>query len=413
MLRDPEGDERFRVEGNAVWADLSMPGESSPPTVERWILHARWSAEGMTDSPEWGSTTAGRRDSCPGAFEHGSETQKMAGESRKSLLTALMGRPTIEMPLSRRNIMAYQVEKTPPKKGTQRPILPPEHHARPNRAALASAGYERGAAALRPTPSQTRAPQDTSAIVPGTSNAQIAGDEKARQDLPPEVAQTLKKKGYLVYPVNSLNVLNAQAKSDADKPIQQQKVGTGGYRLVTSGTFYYPDQGKQVPAGAVMRDGQLDTPGVPKAAERGGVAVLKDGSIVVGRMTGSNAADIQKRFGQTDNPVQDFLGGGALLVENGKTVTSKDLKEKQKFDQGGGGIEAQQMRKTDHVVVGIRDGRCFVIVAKNKTGKEIQADLSAAGFGTVVKYDGGSGGYAKDASGVKASGLNPTGLGVK
>lgn len=71
------------------------------------------------------------------------------------------------------------------------------------------------------------------------------------------------------------------------------------------------------------------------------------------------------------------------------------------------------MRKTDHIVIGIRDGQCFVIVAKGKSGAQIQNDLFKFGFDSVIKFDGGSGAYAKDAKGVKADGSNPTGFGVK
>lgn len=290
------------------------------------------------------------------------------------------------------------------------PLSPkPQTTSRRKSQVTARTSYEDGAAALRPSSAQT----EQARIQPTSLNAQIAQSDAAKKELPHDLAQKLKSKGYLVYSVNSLNVLNAAASQNKDQTLRQQKVGQGGYKLVTSGTFYYHNGAQNVPAGAVMRDGVLDTPGVPKAAERGGIAVLKDGSIVLGRMTGSSSADIQNRFGQPNNPVVDFLGGGALLIENGKIVSSEDLKSKQKFDQGGDGIYAQQMRKTDHIVVAIRDGRCFVIVARNKTGKQIQEDLAQFGFDTVIKLDGGSGAYARDAAGQITGGTNPTGLGIK
>ncbi len=272
---------------------------------------------------------------------------------------------------------------------------------------LASVGYAEGAARLSPTPKPALEPEGPAAAK--TLNMQRAGSEESRQDLPPEVRKRLEARGYILYPVNSLDVLNAKAKENPDAPLSRQKVGSGGYRAVTSGTFY----AGQEPVGAIMRDGKLDTPGVDKAKNRGGIAVLQDGSIVVGRMHGNTPKEIQDAFGEKDNPVWDFMGGGALLIEDGRKVTSEDLKNRQRFDQGGGGLDAQQMRKTDHIVAGVREGRFFVIVAKNKTGREIQNDLAGAGFSVVVKLDGGSGAYARDSRGVRTGGQNPTGLGIR
>ncbi len=272
---------------------------------------------------------------------------------------------------------------------------------------LASVGYEEGAARLSPRPKPTPQPEDTGAAK--TLNMQRAGSEESRQDLPPEVRKRLEAKGYILYPVNSLDVLNAKAKESPDASLSRQKVGPDGYRAVTSGTFYASGE----PVGAVMRDGKLDTPGVDKARNRGGIAVLQDGSIVVGRMRGNTSKEIQDAFGEKGNPVRDFMGGGALLVEDGRKVASEDLKNRQRFDQGGGGLDAQQMRKTDHVVGAVREGRFFLVVAKNKTGREIQNDLAGAGFSAVVKLDGGSGAYARDSRGVRTGGHNPTGFGVR
>lgn len=145
------------------------------------------------------------------------------------------------------------------------------------------------------------------------------------------------------------------------------------------------------------------------------MAVLQDGTIVVGRADGRSAEDIQRAFGAEGNPVKDFMGGGALLIEGGLAVSDQDLRTRQRFDQGGGGIQAQQMRQTAHVLVGIRDGQAFAIVAHEKSGAQIQKDLLAFGFDAVVKYDGGSGAYVRDGTGGSAEyrGKNSTGLGIR
>lgn len=241
-------------------------------------------------------------------------------------------------------------------------------------------------------------------------NSQRPGTPEAAAK-PPDLS-ALARLGYTVYPIAEIDVLYAAAKSNPDLPLAAQPQGKGGYDAVLSGTF---TTDYRQSAGPIVRDGTMDTQGHEKAKGRGGLAVLKDGSIVVGRAQGRTNEDVQATFGSADNPVKDFMGGGALLVEGGRAVTDSDLRDKQRFDQGGGGIHAQQMRSTHHVLVGIRDGQAFAIVATDKAGAQMQKELMANGFDAVVKFDGGSGGYARDGKGgaPEHRGVNSTGLGIK
>jgi hypothetical protein len=107
------------------------------------------------------------------------------------------------------------------------------------------------------------------------------------------------------------------------------------------------------------------------------------------------------------------MGGGALLIEKGQKVSSSDLFTKQHFDQGGHGLSAQQMRRANHTVVGIdAQGQAHVILAMNKTGKEIQDELLRAGYTAAVKFDGGSGFIAMDQHRVIGRGSDSVGLRV-
>lgn len=241
-------------------------------------------------------------------------------------------------------------------------------------------------------------------------NSQRPGSPEAKRK-PPDLS-ALGRLGYTVYPIDQVDVLYAAAKKSPDQPLAAQKQGAGGYDAVLSGTFT-TDYVQS--AGPMMRDGRMDTQGHAKAENRGGMAVLEDGTIVVGRADGRTAEEVQASFGTADNRVRDFMGGGALLVEGGKAVSDKDLLTQQRFDQGGGGIQAQQMRTTHHVLVGIRDGQAFAIVAVEKSGSQLQKDLLAHGFDAVVKYDGGSGAYARDGAGgaPELRGKNSTGLGIR
>ncbi len=241
-------------------------------------------------------------------------------------------------------------------------------------------------------------------------NSQQPGSPQARDPLPD--FSRLQRLGYTVYPIAAVDVLYAAAKQGPDAALAAQPQGGGGYDAVLSGTFT-TDYVQS--AGPIMRDGRLDTQGHEKAAGRGGMAVLQDGTIVVGRADGRSAEDIQRAFGAPGNPVRDFMGGGALLIEGGLAVSDQDLRSKQRFDQGGGGIQAQQMRQTVHVLVGIRDGQAFAIVAHEKSGAQMQKDLLASGFDAVVKYDGGSGAWVRDGAGGSPEyrGRNSTGLGIR
>jgi hypothetical protein len=257
------------------------------------------------------------------------------------------------------------------------------------------------------------------ALAHGPLNTQQAGSPESRSKGPDLAA--LRSKGYLVYPLASLNALNSDPKArQPDRPLPQQGAGAGKpYDVVTNGGFTFDTPGRyhMNPAGPIMRDGHLDSAGLGKTAGRGGVAVLQDGSIVVGRQEGGKAEQLQSRFGQEGNPVSDFMGGGALLVENGKAVSGKDLFERQRFDQGaaastGNGLDAQQMRQTAHTVVGIRDGQAWIVVPTNHSGRQIQSDLMSMGFDSVVKFDGGSGAFVNDGR-QRYSGTDALGFGGK
>jgi len=240
-------------------------------------------------------------------------------------------------------------------------------------------------------------------------NSQRPGTPEAAAR-PPDLS-ALARLGYTVYPIAQVDVLYSAAKAGKDKPLAEQPQGKGGYDAVLSGTFT-TDYVQS--AGPIMRNGKMDTQGHEKAKNRGGLAVLADGSIVVGRAQGRTSEEVQASFGSKGNPVTDFMGGGALLVEGGRAVSDADLRTSQRFDQGGGGINAQQMRSTNHVLVGIRDGQAFAIVATDKSGAQMQKELMANGFDAVVKYDGGSGGFARDGAGgaPEYRGRNSTGLGI-
>ncbi len=234
-----------------------------------------------------------------------------------------------------------------------------------------------------------------------------------------------------MFPIKAARVLNAsptqQAQGNTPSPVpgspaslDKSKSGLPEVDLVVNGTFNLTRSTgeRDASAGTIVRNGKLDTTGVAKTHGRGAVAVLDNGKLVVLRQNGSaSLADLQaqavKQFG---SKVKDFMGGGALVIENGRKVSSDDLLALQKFDQGSGGIDAQQMRQSDHTVIAQdKNGNAYVLVAENKSGAQIQDELMRAGFANAVKFDGSSGFVAVTPKGSvdgRPQGTNYTGLAI-
>lgn len=258
------------------------------------------------------------------------------------------------------------------------------------------------------------------------SGSQLAGSRwDDRNEARPGTARAarpdekrLRALGYTVHGIGRLKVLNTLTDQAPDLPLGEQVVGPGGYDVVCSGTFIYDVRSREVrvPAGPVMRRGHLEWRGVEKGQRRGAVAVLADGTIRMARTGGSTgtvtALTLQAAFGSPDNPVVELCGGGALLVERGARVANQDLFEVQRFESGSGGFRAPQMRHGMHIALGICDGTTWLVVAHSHNGQTIQDDLHSAGFGSLILFDGGSGGFVRDAHGTPYVGRELQGFGI-
>lgn len=217
---------------------------------------------------------------------------------------------------------------------------------------------------------------------------------------------SLQRLGFHVYAVRSLQVVHADPRlTRPDLPLR--RLPLGHRQLIVSGTFYAGSGGRRSAVGAVVRNGQLDTRGLDKAADRGGLAIASDGSIRMGRAAGNHLDDIRRVFGDVDH----FLGGGALLIEHGRAVSSYDLAARQHFDQGGGGFACQQLRgAAARTVVAMRGSQAYVLVTPPVTGLRLQRLLARSGFHSAVLFDGGSGAYAREHGRTLRNGQNVTGL---
>ena len=146
-------------------------------------------------------------------------------------------------------------------------------------------------------------------------------------------------KGYYGYPIDYLRVLSTYCHGgcSADYPLSRQSVSEDaarGFHLVVNGTFfcYKWDCGDSLPLGPIIRDGQFVANLEPKAAKRGVVAILNDGTLIVDRAQGTERNNIIARFNNPGNPpLQSLMGGGAMLIENGTAVSVEDIVGEQKF----------------------------------------------------------------------------------
>ncbi len=226
-----------------------------------------------------------------------------------------------------------------------------------------------------------------------------------------EFISALKNKDYIVYKVDTLKVINCAPKiKNPDKSLRKIKFSDNDkHQVIFSGTFTF----KNIPTASIIRNGVLDGLGGKKSNKRGGLAILNDNTIIIGRTNGQTLEEVNQNFSRNGIAVRDFMGGGALLIENGITLSSlDDLFCIQQFDQGGKGIKCGQMRKTNHLLFIERDDIIYAVIAKNKKGKTIVLDLENLGIDNLIKYDGGSGIYVRDNKNkeIKYEGYNSTGF---
>ena len=200
-------------------------------------------------------------------------------------------------------------------------------------------------------------------------------------------------------------------------PIRRNELG--GWDLMTNGTFYEGDA--NVPLGPIFQDGTYLGNHEPKAEHRGAVIVLQDGTILVSRTHGANEQALVSQFGSPSNSIQQLIGGGAVLIENGEKVDVSDLigpDSAQKFPAAD--LQSDQFRPTNHTVVATRDGDVYILQNyEPKSGQQLQDDLMEMQVETAVKFDGGSGfvyngktPWGGSNPGDRA-GRNPTGMAIK
>jgi len=225
----------------------------------------------------------------------------------------------------------------------------------------------------------------------------------------------LEELGYILKPIDTLRVLNANPRAKhPDYPLANQDIGRRYFDVVMSGPDTEVEFGTwpAPPMGPVLRNGHLDTEGTGRGHFRGVVAILEDGTVLVDRADGASEKDLKQRFSSKGNPLVGLCGGGALLVHNGRKVGDIDLMRNQLYGGVPGGIRARSMLKGVHLYIGIRKGKAYAGITFGRSALNMQEDFIAFGFGAMVKFANGGDVYFNDGE-TLITGQSAVGLGIK
>ena len=223
----------------------------------------------------------------------------------------------------------------------------------------------------------------------------------------------LEDQGYRLVPIRSAQVLYANPHAARADQSLIYLANRREFDVILSG----PDAslvsggGSRPPHGPVYRHGKSDTEGTGRGHFRGTVAILEDGSIVMGRADGAGAKDLRSHFGQPGNGLHAVLGGGALLLENGRFVEDIDLMRNQLFGGSPGGIRGKSMLRGPHSIMAIRKGKAYAAWCHTKSALDIRDDFRAFEFGAVIKFSHGSSVFYDDGE-HRLNGKNATGFGI-
>lgn len=241
---------------------------------------------------------------------------------------------------------------------------------------------------------------------------------------------------YLIYPVDRIKIINT-LRTGIDAEANRYLTGNDAYDIVTNGTFFHWSKVGTSVFGTLILPEIVIATNNSKVERRGGLAILQSGLIAIKLANSNKEARIRQYFSEPAkperlpipelfeaDPVAEYIGGGALLIQNGQPTSGSDLFKIQKFDNldidSTDGFDAKQMYSTQRVVFGIHNERPFLIIPWNKANKqgrnsrEIQNDLAETGFSDVIQFDGGGEFYMNSKDLIITKGKNsPTGFAVK
>ncbi len=246
-----------------------------------------------------------------------------------------------------------------------------------------------------------------------------------------------------IYPIEKIRIINAKG-IGIGKFKDKYLSSDSPFDFLTSGTYFwiYGSDGWCPVASVITESSSYENLKEPKD-KRGGLSVLNSGIINI-RYTSSNVIkNISENFrdvmgskiGEREIPelkgeydidnelnldnVFEYIGGGALLINNKKAISGEELYKYQKFDQlikkGHSGFNSAQLfNAVWRIMVAKLNEIPFFIITNNKP-EELQKLFSKLGFSELVCFDGGNEVFVadkeNDIKGIRQN--SPSGFAVK
>lgn len=216
---------------------------------------------------------------------------------------------------------------------------------------------------------------------------------------------------------------------------EKEKYLNSGFDFVTNGTYFSPLKEHWIPCGTVFNHEKQFESKEPRALKRGGLSLLESGIINIKNTINNNLDNIKNHFKEEyelddlsipelegiDKPVE-FIGGGALIILNGKAVTGSELYNIQQFvsmpdhcPESTNGFDSLQLfGGVTRIMIARYNEKIFFLKAKGSV-KNIQKLLLQKGFSDLICFDGSGGLFwaNKDKIINEVGNISPSGFAVK
>ncbi len=246
-----------------------------------------------------------------------------------------------------------------------------------------------------------------------------------------------------IYPIETIRIINAKG-IGIGKFQDKYLSSDSSFDFLTSGTYFwiYGKLGWCPVASVITESSVFENLEEPKN-KRGGLAILNSGIINIRYTNNNEIENIKEKFrdilgseiGEREIPelkgeydiekklnldnVFEFIGGGALLINNKKAISGEELYKFQQFDNllcnmPSGFHSAQLQNAVWRVMVAKLNEIPFFIITNNKP-EELQKVLYDLGFSELVCFDGGNEVFVadkeNDIKGIRQN--SPSGFAVK
>lgn len=218
------------------------------------------------------------------------------------------------------------------------------------------------------------------------------------------------KETFEIVPIKEIRIKNAFQKGIGrlfDSDVKNGK----SYDYYTNGTYFEAQGTRYIPCGSIIAEDRNFECNYERVENRGGLAILNSGVIIIKQTNSNKLEDIKNRFAekyeiedivlpelQVKDEVFEFIGGGALIINSGQSISGSDLYSKQQFVQMTGdnlnstnGFNSMQLQnRVRRIMVAKYNEIAFLLIVKGAV-KDIQKSLLNHGFSDLITFDGSGG----------------------